>query len=70
MNVADVTAEGLCKLEAGGQDTRGRKFVDILRQLAFSVGYSGSKGGLSCKAEQEYVERQCRDSRSEMRTEA
>ncbi|CDJ37032.1 hypothetical protein, conserved [Eimeria tenella] len=50
MNVADVTAEGLCKLEAGGQDTRGRKFADILRQLAFSVGYSGLKGGLSCKA--------------------
>ena len=37
MKVVDVTAEGLSKLEAGGRDTRGRTFDDILNQLIFSV---------------------------------
>ncbi|CDI74242.1 Replication protein A 70 kDa subunit, related [Eimeria praecox] len=38
MKVVGVTAEGLKKLEAGGRDTRGRTFTDILQQLIFAVG--------------------------------
>ncbi|KAL8273288.1 hypothetical protein Esti_002789 [Eimeria stiedai] len=36
MQVVDTTAEGLSKLEAGGVDTRGRTFANILEQLSFA----------------------------------